>query len=359
MSSDKSAVIIGSGSYIPPRVIENESFASNAFYSEDGTLLPGNNGAIIQKFEAITGIQKRRYLSDEQCTSGVAHIAAERALEAAQMDKETLDAIIVAHNFGDITQTSLQTDLVPSLAARVKHLLQIQNPNCIPYDLIFGCPGWLQGMIQARLFIQANAIQTCMVIGAETLSRVVDPSDRDTMIFADGAGAVILQGKASNKKNGIQAYMTVSHTTDELNFLSLGKGYHPHLSNERRFIKMQGRKIYEYALSHVPQAMQQCIEKAGITLKDITKILIHQANEKMDEAIVKRLYRMNGYTNFPQSVLPMTIDRLGNSSVATIPTLYDVIARNELEGHRFKSGDYILFASVGAGMSINAMVYRV
>ncbi|MNV46979.1 Acetoacetyl CoA synthase NphT7 [compost metagenome] len=121
---------------------------------------------------------------------------------------------------------------------------------------------------------------------------------------------------------------------------------------------MKGRKIYEFALSKVPLAMQACLQKADIDITAIKKILIHQANEKMDEAILMRFYALYG-TVPPPDIMPMTIHTLGNSSVATIPTLYDLIARGQIDNQSLHGGDIILFASVGAGMNINAFTYRV
>ena len=120
---------------------------------------------------------------------------------------------------------------------------------------------------------------------------------------------------------------------------------------------MHGRKIYEFALSRVPQAMKECVDKSGIDIKDIKKILIHQANEKMDEAIVNRFYKLYDEAT-PEGIMPMSISFLGNSSVATIPTLYDLLLQGKFEGQTIHKGDVLLFASVGAGMNINAFVYK-
>ncbi len=121
---------------------------------------------------------------------------------------------------------------------------------------------------------------------------------------------------------------------------------------------MYGRKIYEFALNNVPAAMKSCLDQSGVDIKDVKKILIHQANEKMDEAIIQRFYKLYDI-KMPEGIMPMTINKLGNSSVATVPTLYDMILKGELVGHNINVGDIILFASVGAGMNINAIVYKV
>ncbi|NRA91319.1 MAG: ketoacyl-ACP synthase III, partial [Psychroserpens sp.] len=191
--------------------------------------------------------------------------------------------------------------------------------------------------------------------GAETLSRVVDKHDRDSMIYSDGAGASIVE--ASDEEGGILAHESASFTYDEAYYLFFGNSNNKDLDKDTRYIKMHGRKIYEFALSNVPKAMKYCLEKSGVDIKDIKKILIHQANEKMDEAIIKRFYRLCK-TEEPEGIMPMSIHKLGNSSVATVPTLYDLIIKNKLDDHQINKGDTIIFASVGAGMHVNAFVYK-
>lgn len=351
-------VITGSGSHIPEVEIDNIDFVENPFCFQDGKRIQNNNHDVIEKFQEITGIRARRYVNDEQSCSQIASLAAERSIKNADIDPETIDMIIVAHNFGDVIKGSNQTDIVPSIASRVKHDLGIENQFCVPYDLVFGCPGWVQGLIQAHVFIQSGEAKRCLVIGSEVLSRVVDPFDRDTMIFADGAGAVIVEGKEEGEKRGVLAHAAVSHTRDERFFLNIGESFNRFANDSTKFIKMQGHKIYSYALTEVPKAMKYCMDKINLGIDDINKILIHQANEKMDEAIVKRLYRSFGVRKVPDHIMPMIIEKLGNSSVATVPTLYDLIMRGKLDKHTIQSGDKVLFASVGAGMNINCVAYQ-
>ena len=120
---------------------------------------------------------------------------------------------------------------------------------------------------------------------------------------------------------------------------------------------MEGRKVYEFALSHVPQAMKDCFDASGHQIEGLKKVFIHQANEKMDEAILKRFYRLYR-AQIPTDVLPMNIKTYGNSSVATVPTLFDLVRKGQLKDHNLNKGDVILFASVGAGMNINAITYQ-
>ncbi|MDR6525363.1 3-oxoacyl-[acyl-carrier-protein] synthase-3 [Chryseobacterium rhizosphaerae] len=347
--------IIGVGNYIPSETITNLFFDKHVFLNKEGVLLKENNASITDKLKKITGIEERRYASSTQVTSDLGLIAAQAAIENAGIDPETLDYIIFAHNFGDVRFGTVQSDTVPCLAARVKHLLGIRNNFCVAYDVLFGCPGWIEGMIQANAFIKAGIAKRCLVIGAETLSRVVDIHDRDSMIYADGAGAAILEN--STDDSGIKSHLSASYTLTEKDYLYFGKSYNNERCPDTKYIKMDGRKIYEFALSNVPDAMKKCLDNSGYTINQLDKIIIHQANEKMDEAIVSRFYQLYN-TPLPENIMPMVIHKLGNSSVATIPTLLTMILNGELEQHEIKKDDIVLFASVGAGMNINAFVYK-
>ena len=347
--------ITGSGSYIPTVTVKNKDFSNHVFLNEDGSNFALSNDVITEKFYGITGIQERKYASDDLITSDIGFIAAEKAIADANLDPETLDYIIFAHNFGDVNKGAIQSDMLPSLASRVKHKLRIKNPKCVAYDMLFGCPGWVEGVIQAQAYIKAGMAKKCLVIGAETLSRVVDPHDRDSMIYADGAGATIIE--ATNEEGGILAHETATYTYDEAHFLFFGKSFNQDHDPNVRYIKMHGRKIYEFALSNVPKAMKECLDKSGVDISQLKKILIHQANEKMDEAIIQRFYKLYDQ-QMPEGIMPMSIHELGNSSVATVPTLFDLLIKGKIKEQSINKGDVILFASVGAGMNINAIVYK-
>lgn len=347
--------ITGSGSYIPTEIVSNLDFAKHVFLNDDGTPFPHPNDVVAEKFLEITGIRERRYVTDDLCTSDIAYFAAKKAIEDAKIDPETIDYIILAHNFGDVKKGAIQSDILPSLATRVKHRLRIQNPKCVGYDILFGCPGWVEGVIQAYAFIKAGMAKRCLVIGAETLSRVVDIHDRDSMIYSDGAGATIIE--ASEEEGGILAHETATFTFDEAYYLFFGNSFNKDHDPDVRYIKMHGRKIYEFALSNVPKAMSSCLEKSGVPIEKVKKVLIHQANEKMDEAIIHRFFKQYNQ-NPPEGIMPMSIHKLGNSSVATVPTLFDLMMKGELEEQKLNKGDVVIFASVGSGMNINAIVYQ-
>lgn len=347
--------IIGLGNYIPSQTITNLFFDQYHFFDESGQALKQDNATIADKLKEITGIEERRYAENEQVTSDLGFLAAQSAIEDSDIDPETLDYIIFAHNFGDVRFGTVQSDTVPSLASRVKYLLKIKNNYCVAYDVLFGCPGWIEGVIQANAFIKSGLAKRCLVIGAETLSRVVDIHDRDSMIYADGAGAAILE--FCNDGSGIKSHISGSFTLKEKDYLYFGKSYNNDISSDMRFIKMKGRKVYEFALLNVPNAMKKCFDDSGYTIDQLDKIIIHQANEKMDEAIISRFYKLYK-SPVPENIMPMVIHKLGNSSVATIPTLLTMVKRGELAQHSIKKGDIVLFASVGAGMNINAFVHE-
>jgi 3-oxoacyl-[acyl-carrier-protein] synthase III len=359
MNTKRYTVINGTGRYIPEKIIKNDFFLQHKFFEKNGQPIEKPNEEIISKFMEITEIQERRYVEDKHNTSDLGYFSALEAIENAGIDPEELDYIIVAHNFGDVYAGDHKTDMLPSLAARIKHKLGIKNPATIAYDLPFGCPGWLQGVIQADYFIKSGDANLALVIGAETLSRVSDPHDIDSMIYSDGAGAVVLEGVESEKPIGVLTHKTRSDTLEHYNLLWMEKSNNPDYPKDDIFLKMNGRKVYEYAISNVPPLVKECIEKAGLGIEDICKVLIHQANGKMDHVIMQKTLRLFGIRETPEFLMPMTIAQLGNNSVATLPVLLDLIMMEKLDNHRLNSGDHYVLASVGAGMNINAIVYRI
>ncbi|WP_298881764.1 ketoacyl-ACP synthase III [uncultured Polaribacter sp.] len=351
-----SSKITGTGAFIPSVKKENKEFLNEDFLNEDGSSFNAKNDEIIEKFKAITGIEERRYAKPELNTSDLAYLASKKAIEDANVNAEELDYIILAHNFGDVKQGAIQSDILPSLATRVKYKLGIENPNCVAYDILFGCPGWVEGVIQAQAFIKAGIAKKCLVIGAETLSRVVDKFDRDSMIFSDGAGACIVEATEEND-SGILSHATQTFAKEEAYYLFYGESFNKQADKDIRYIKMLGRKIYEFALINVPKAMKIALDKSGVSIDDVKKVFIHQANEKMDEQIIKRFFRLYK-KKVPKDIMPMSIHKLGNSSVATVPTLLDLVKKGEIENHEINKGDVVIFASVGAGMNLNAIVYK-
>jgi 3-oxoacyl-[acyl-carrier-protein] synthase-3 len=176
----------------------------------------------------------------------------------------------------------------------------------------------------------------------------------DSMIYADGAGSALIEAK--DQEAGILSHVTRSDTFDNAYLLWLGKSYNPKQND--LFIKMHGHEIYKYAVRTVPKVVKQNLDKTGLNLSDVKKVLVHQANGKMDDAILKRLFQLYGIKEIPADIMPMMISWAGNSSVATLPTMLDLILKGKLDNHRLDSGDIVVFTSVGAGMNINSMVYK-
>lgn len=351
-------VIAATGSYIPETLVQNQDFLKASFFSPQGVALATDAAAGLDKFSAITGIHERRYAQPNHTASDLGFLAATAALQSSGIDPETLDYLIVAHNFGDVVAGSNRVDMVPSLASRIKARLAIKNPDCVAYDMAFGCPGWVEAVVQANYYIRSGDARRCLVIGTETLSRIIDAHDRDSMLFSDGSGAVILEASSTGGA-GILAHHTQTHAHEYAGLLRMEPSYAPEVaSGPDRFMKMNGRKLYEFALQHVPLVIQRALQKANVPLEQISKVLIHQANEKMDVAILERLFKLYGAARPAPELMPMTIGWLGNSSVATIPTLLDLVRKGQLDNHQLAPGDKVVLASVGAGMNINAVVYQ-
>lgn len=352
------AVIKGSGHFLPEKIIKNSDFLHHEFYDEKGEKIIKPNKETIAKFEEITEIKERRYADPDMQNSDMASIAGRRAIEDAKIDLEILDYVIVASNYGDIDKQTQTADFMPSMAARVKHKLGINNSKCKPYDMIFGCPGWIEAMILSTQLIQSGIAKNILVVGSDMVSRAIDPFDRTALIFSDGAGAVVLSAEESDDKQGVLSYETLNFAGKELEYLYNGPSLNDTYKEAPKSVCMKGRKVYEFALRNVPVAIKQVVDKSESGIEEIKKILIHQANAKMDHAMIQRLYKLYNLDKVPEGVAPMTVQKFGNSSVATVPTMFDLIRKNQLGNHQFSSGDKIVMASVGAGMNINALIYK-
>ena len=357
MSKKLYTVIVGTGSYIPPTVIPNSYFLDAEFYDPaTKKRFETPNEEIIRKFNEITNIEERRYAEPDQATSHLATFSAEDAITSSGYDREKLEFIIVAHNFGDIYSGTYRSEMVPAISNRVKLGLGIKNPKVLTHDVSAGCPGWTTAMIVADAYIRSGMFKCGLVVGSDLNSRVSDPYDRDRMIFSDGSGAVIVEAVESETPVGILSHS--SRSDNDSVMLKMSTSLNPDYEGTELNIRMAGHKVYAYALSAVPGVVKDSLDEAGLHITDIKKVLIHQANEKMDDAILQRVFKLYGIKEFNLDVMPMTIRTLGNSSTATVPTLLDLILKNKMEDHALESGDNIILTSVGAGMVINSIVYR-
>ncbi|HUF04286.1 MAG TPA: ketoacyl-ACP synthase III [Aridibacter sp.] len=347
--------IRGTGSVLPGLVVPNSDFHGNAFYDKKGNRneLPGEK--VTAKLEAIAGIRERRYVPFDQDSRPLMTEAARIAIEDSGLEPDELDGIIVAHNAGNILVGEQAFHTVPNMAAYLKHALDVTNHECFAYDILFACPGWLQAVIQTHQAIWCGDAEDVLVVGIEVASRMLDPHDVDSMILGDGCGAAVFSKDGEGR--GILSHATFSHANKDLENIYLGRSNKEGVPGTCWF-KMNGREVYRYATTWVPKVVKKALDRAGLGVLDVDMFLFHQANEKLIEAMAAHLAELYGVdaASF-EGRLPMTIQFLGNTSVATIPTMLDLILKRKLEGYEISKGDTVVMASVGAGMHCNAVVY--
>jgi 3-oxoacyl-[acyl-carrier-protein] synthase-3 len=237
----------------------------------------------------------------------------------------------------------------------LKNRLGASQHDCPSYDILFGCPGWVEGMIQAQRMIPLGEAKHVLVLGVEVASRLLDPHDMDSMLMSDGCGAAVLSASAAP---GIVAHATFSHGLGDLNSITLGESLNAERPGKAYF-KMNGRDVYRYATTWLRQVVKKALDKATLSPRDIDFFFFHQANAKMLTVIAHNLMKLYGMeTEEYAHKIPSSISFLGNSSVATVPTLFDLVRQGEMKGFELRKGQRYVFASVGAGMHCNALVYE-
>lgn len=352
-----STKILSTGAYRPELQKDNHAFLDRTF------LKPGSQphgkpaAAILEKFTAVTEIRERSIAPPEINASEMGYLAAAEAIARSGTDRETIDYIIVTHNWGDVSTLDNYQDTLPNLAARIKGKLGIRNPRCVAYDVLFGCPGWLEAMRQAHLYIKSGDARLVLIIGTDTVSRVVDDCDIDSLLFSDGAGAALL-ADAGSDDCGVLAIETRSHCGEEVNYLRMDRSYDNNKHDAGLYLKMEGRQVYKYALREVPAVISACLDKAGVGIREVRYFVMHQANGKMVKAIGQVLFAAHGISEYDPDVLPINVGTRGNNSVATIPTLLHELIEKEHNDRGVQPGDLVVFASVGAGMHVNCVLHR-
>jgi len=347
--------ITGIGVYRPSKIMSNDIAKETNFIKEGNIQYSRNNSDIISKFEEITDITHRTIAAADILPSDMGYFAASDAIESSNIDKENIDYLIAAHNWGDTSYYHRYFDLLPNIAARIKNKLKIENPNCVAYDILFGCPGWIEGLKQADILIKSGEAQKVLVIGTDAVSRVVEKCDIDSLLFSDGSGAVILE--KANGEEGILGHKTLSHCGKEIEFLKMGKSYDSKNNGNELFLKMKGKRVFKYAMENVPKIIKECLTKANLSIDDIQYFLIHQANGKMIKMIGKKLFEEFGQ-KFNEAKVPIIVGKMGNNSVATIPTLLYDLKQKKVNNRGIRKGDNVIFASVGAGMHTNCLIHK-
>jgi len=317
--------IIGTGSSVPAKVLYNKDFEK---------LVDTSNEWIMSR----TGIMERHIAADGECSSTFGYRAALSALEMAGTSPEELDMIIVGTISPDMP--------MPSVACFIQHKLKALRASA--FDVSAGCTGFLYSLTVADAFIRSGTHKKILVIGAETLSKFTDYQDRTTcVLFGDGAGAVVLTASESGgvldtyiAADGTGAAMLTSKALPSINPICADPG--PDILDSRpdRFIAMDGKEVYKFAVSAMPDAMDRVLASAGHSIGEVDHIIPHQANARIIESVIAK-YRLD-----PAKVL-ITLDKYGNTSSASIPIGLDELNR---EG-KLKRGDLILVVGFGAGLT--------
>lgn len=316
--------IIGTGSYLPKKV------ADNHFLS---TIVDTDDEWIRQR----TGIKERHLSNGKEGTTYMAAHAAETALENAGITADELDMIIVATVSADT--------YVPSTSCQVQGAIGAIRATC--FDLNAACSGFLFAMNTAYAYIEMGMAKTILIIGAETLSREVDWSDRSSCIlFGDGAGAAIMRQEEG--KGGLIASVTGSDGSQGDVLTCKGRGIqNPFHQSKRKkdYLRMEGQAVFRFAVTMVPRCIKQILKKTGYDTEDIKFFVLHQANVRILELIAKRL-------KVDIDKFPMNLDRYGNTSSASIPILLDELNRNNL----LEPGDKIVLSGFGGGLTWGAVL---
>lgn len=316
--------IIGTGSYLPKKV------ADNHFLS---TIVDTDDEWIRQR----TGIKERHLSNGKEGTTYMATHAAEAALENAGITADELDMIIVATVSADT--------YVPSTSCQVQGAIGAIRATC--FDLNAACSGFLFAMNTAYAYIEMGMAKTILIIGAETLSREVDWSDRSSCIlFGDGAGAAIMRQEEG--KGGLIASVTGSDGSQGDVLTCKGRGIqNPFHQSKRKkeYLRMEGQAVFRFAVTMVPRCIKQILKKTGYDTEDIKFFVLHQANVRILELIAKRL-------KVDIDKFPMNLDRYGNTSSASIPILLDELNRNNL----LEPGDKIVLSGFGGGLTWGAVL---
>ncbi len=312
----KTSAILGTGSALPAKVVSNDDLAK---------IVDTNDEWIRER----TGIVNRRISVDETVTT-MSIEAATKALEDAKLSAKDLDLIIVA--------TITPDGAMPNAACKVQAAIGATNAMC--YDINAACSGFMYGLQTAHAFISAGLLKHVLVVGAETLSKILDWNDRSTcVLFGDGAGAAVL----GPSENGILA---IEGGADGVKGVALMLGnrplVNPYTKHEavQPYVEMDGQAVFKFAVRTIPHILNSLSEKTNIPLEDLDLILLHQANKRIIEAAARRL-------KLSEDMFPMNLDKYGNTSAASIAILLDEVNKSG----KLKNGDKIALAGFGGGLT--------
>lgn len=322
--------IAGIGSFLPEKILSNQDLEK---------MVDTSNEWILQR----TGIEKRHIVSEGECTSDLIVKASQRALKDANLKAEDLDLILVGTVSGDFRMPATACIVQAKLGAR----------NIMAFDLSAACSGFLYGLIVADQFVRTGHYKNVLVVGAESLSRMMDYEDRDTCIlFGDGAGAFIVSQAGADEKNVIltgHAHAEGSHA--ELLWVEGGGTKFPFsqhvLDNKVHFMKMKGKEIFKNATRTMAACCKEALDATNTKPEQIDWIVPHQANLRITEAVA-------GQFDFPMDRVISTVQQTGNTSAASIPVAFDIAVKDG----RIKRGQLILLTAFGAGLTSGSVLLR-
>lgn len=310
------AQIIGTGSCLPEKIVTNDFLSTIVDTSDEWV-------------SSRTGI-RQRHISVTETTASLSVEAGRRALESAGMKAEELELIVVA--------TCTPDTLVPNTACLVQS--ELGAVHAVAFDLSAACSGFVFALNMVDAYFQAGVYKNALIIGAETLSRIVDWTDRTTcVLFADGAGAAVVQ---ASDKGVIASSQGSDGTRGGAIYVKNRENFNPFVPDQKPmdFLYMDGGEVFKFAVKKVPESIQETLQKADLKAEEIDWFLLHQANARINQSIAKKL-------KISIDKVPMNVDKCGNTSAASVPILLDEVNRKGM----LKSGDKVVLAGFGSGLT--------
>ena len=315
------ARIIGTGSAVPEQIVTNEDLSKIVETSDEW-------------ISSRSGIKERRVAKEENTTS-LAILAGKRALENAGVTAEEIEVIIVA--------TCTPDYFFPNTACQVQEAIGAKH--AVVFDLSAACSGFLFALSTAQAYIKGGIYQKALIVGAETMSKMIDWSDRSTcVLFGDGAGAAVVSAEETGvlelvqKSNGAGKGVLSCKARETRNLLN-------HESETKEYLYMEGQPVFKFAVKTVPKCVEEVLKKAEVKKEEIRYYILHQANSRIIQSVAKRLKE-------PEEKFPMNLSLYGNTSAASIPILLDEMNRNGM----LNRGDKLVLSGFGAGLTWGAVL---
>lgn len=315
------ARIIGTGSAVPEQIVTNEDLSKIVETSDEW-------------ISSRSGIKERR-IAKEETTTSLAILAGKRALENAGIASEEIEVIIVA--------TCTPDYFFPNTASQVQEAIGAKH--AVAFDLSAACSGFLFALSTAQAYIKGGIYQKALIIGAETMSKMIDWSDRSTcVLFGDGAGAAVVSAEETGvlelvqKSDGTGKGVLSCKARETRNLLN-------HESETKEYLYMEGQPVFKFAVKTVPECVEEVLKKAEVKKEEIRYYILHQANSRIIQSVAKRLKE-------PEEKFPMNLSLYGNTSAASIPILLDEMNRNGM----LNRGDKLVLSGFGAGLTWGAVL---